>query len=100
MNTNKFKSTIIYGVLNVMDPPDGSIISDTNITRNLTVGGKFNNIPVTTFGYVSNLTSGAQAQITSKANTTDLTTSNNNIITLQTKTTDIIYSFNINNTIN
>lgn len=75
-----------------MDSPNGSVISDTNITRNLTVGGKINNIPVATIAYVSNLTSDAQAQINTKANTSDLTTSNTNITTLQTNTTDILYT--------
>jgi hypothetical protein len=92
VTNNKFKSTSIYGVLNVVNSVDGNIISNTNLSGNLTVGGKFNSIPVDTIAYISNLTSDVQAQINTKANTTDLTTSNNNITTLQNKTTDIIYT--------
>ena len=75
MSYNKFKSTTIYGKLVVADTPDGSITADTILNRNLTVVGKINNIPSETIGYISNLTSDAQTQLT----------------TLQTKTTDINY---------
>lgn len=67
VTTNKFKSTTIYGTLNVNDYPSGNIISNTNLTGNLTVNGKINNIPVSTIAYVSNLTSDVQAQIDLKA---------------------------------
>ena len=54
VTTNKFKSTTIYGTLSVIDNPNGNIISSTNLTGNLTVGGKLNNIPVATIAYISN----------------------------------------------
>ena len=92
VTTNKFKSTTIYGTLSVIDNPTGNIISSTNLTGNLTVGGKLNIIPVETIAYISNLTSDAQAHISNKANTSDLTTTNSNVSTLQTKTTDILYT--------
>ena len=63
VTNNKFKSTSIYGVLNVVNSVDGNIISNTNLSDNLTVGGKFNNIPVDTIAYISNLTSDVQEQI-------------------------------------
>ena len=39
VTNNKFKSTSIYGVLNVVNSVDGNIISNTNLSDNLTVGG-------------------------------------------------------------
>ena len=84
VTTNKFKSTTIFGLLNVVNSVDGNTISNTNLTGNLTVGGKFNNIPVDTIAYIGNLTSDAQEQINTKANTTDVTTTNNNLSILQT----------------
>jgi len=67
VTTNKFKSTIIYGTLNVIDNPNGNIISNTTLSGNLTVGGKINNIPVATIAYISSLTSDVQAQINLKS---------------------------------
>ena len=63
ITTNKFKSTTIYGILNFIDNPNGNIILNTTLSGNLTVGGKINNIHVSTIAYISNLTSDAQSQI-------------------------------------
>ena len=95
VTTNKFKSTTIYGILNVIDNPNGNIISNTTLSGNLTVGGKINNIPVSTIAYISNLTSDIQAQIDSKANTTDLTTTNNNVTTISSNITSLQTSVNL-----
>ena len=96
ISNNKFKSTTIYGKLVVNDTPDGSITADTILNRNLTVVGKINNIPATTIGYISNLTSDAQTQLTAlKTKTTDI---NYDSLTLtSTYTNNLIVSGKINN---
>ena len=57
----------------------------------LTVDGNINSVPNFKFAYLTNITSDVQTQINNKANTTDLTTINTNISTLQNKTVDISY---------
>ena len=74
VTNNKFKSTSIYGVLNVVNSVDGNIISNTNLSYKLIVGGKINNIPVDKIAYISNLTSDVQEQINTTNN--DITTTN------------------------
>ena len=68
ISNNKLKSTTIYGKFVVADTPDGSIIADTHLSRNLLVDGKINNIPNATINYIVNLTSDAQTQINNKSN--------------------------------
>ena len=51
----------------------------TTYGNNIVVTGKINNIPNATINYISGLTSDAQTQINTKANTTDLTTTNTNL---------------------
>jgi hypothetical protein len=92
LTNNKIKSTTIYGALNVLDMTDNSVLSSAYIKRNLTVDGNINNVPNSKFAYLTNITSDIQTQINNKSSSTDLTTTNTNITTLQTKTTDISYN--------
>ena len=70
LTNNKIKSTTIYGALNVVDMPDGSILADIHVSRDLLVDGKINNIPNATINHIANLTSDAQTQLTTLQNKT------------------------------
>ena len=92
LTNNKIKSTTIYGALNVLDMTDNSVLSSAYIKRNLTVDGNINSVPNSKFAFLTNITSDIQTQINNKSSSTDLTTTNTNITTLQNKTTDISYN--------
>ena len=92
LTNNKIKSTTIYRALNVLDMADNSVLSSAYISRNLLVYWNINSVPNSKFAFLTNITSDIQTQINNKSSSTDLTTTNTNITTLQNKTTDISYN--------